>query len=287
MKYKPILCKSAMNKMSKRFPYQWDLNIYRGCAHGCLYCYARYTHSYLGNDDFFETIYYKKNIVEVLEKTLSSPNWKREIVNIGGVSDCYQPIESKLQIMPEILKLLIKYKTPLIICTKSTLILRDIELIKQLADITYVNIAFTVTTLDNDIAKWIEPGASTPMNRLKVLKQFKEKTNASVGLHIMPIIPGITDTPQNLETLYHLASDIGVNYVLPGILYLRGNTKSYFLNTIKEKDFDLYNRLASMYQGKISKEYRVPLYQLINTYRKQYHINHNYNKDIKEKMHKD
>lgn len=284
MKYKPILCKTAMHKMSKRFPYQWDVNIYRGCYHGCIYCYARYTHKYLGNDDFFDTIYYKKNIIEVLEKTLSSPKWKREIINIGGVSDCYQPIESKLQIMPEILKLLIKYKTPLIICTKSTLILRDIALIKQLADITYVNIAFTVTTLDTDTAKWIEPGASTPMNRLKVLKQFKEQTNASVGLHIMPIIPGITDSSQNLETLYHLASDIGVNYVLPGILYLRGDTKHYFLHTIKEKDIDLYYRLSSMYQGKIAKEYRIPLYQLINTYRKLYHINHNYNKDIVERL---
>ncbi len=113
--------------------------------------------------------------------------------NIGGVTDSYQPIEREMKIMPEILKLMIKYKTPIIISTKSDLILRDIALIKELADITYVNVAFTITTMDEQLREKLEPNASPSLKRFEALQQFK-KTNASLGVHIMPIIPYLTDT---------------------------------------------------------------------------------------------
>lgn len=95
-------------------PCAWDLNIYRGCEHGCRYCYALYSHDYLNDSDrrFFDRVYYKSNIAQVLEKELSAKSWKHEAVNIGGVTDSYQPLEEQLQIMPEILKVLIKHKTP-------------------------------------------------------------------------------------------------------------------------------------------------------------------------------
>lgn len=114
-----------------RLPYHWDLNIYRGCEHNCEYCFAMYTHQYIEDTDFFHHIYVKKNIVEQLEKKLSSPSWKKEIINLGGVTDNYQPAEKSFQLMPEILKLMIRYKNPIIISTKSTLILRDLELINN------------------------------------------------------------------------------------------------------------------------------------------------------------
>ena len=139
MEYIELDSKSALNKLKRRIPYSYDLNIYRGCEHGCKYCYAIYSHDYLNDNNFFDKVYYKKNILEHLEKELSSPNWKREIVNIGGVTDSYQSIEEKLEIMPEVLKLMIKYKTPVIISTKSDLILKDIDLIDKLSRITYVN----------------------------------------------------------------------------------------------------------------------------------------------------
>ncbi|MFZ2537550.1 MAG: radical SAM protein, partial [Oscillospiraceae bacterium] len=137
--YKEITCESALNKLKRQIPYGWDLNIYRGCAHGCKYCYAMYSHKYLDSGGFFDDIYVKTNIVEQLEKELSAPSWKREIINIGGVTDSYQSAEATYKIMPEILKLLIKYKTPAIISTKSTLVLRDYDLIDELSQITYIN----------------------------------------------------------------------------------------------------------------------------------------------------
>jgi len=117
-----------MNKLKRKLPYEWDLNIYKGCEHGCKYCYAMYTHNHL-NGMFDQDIYIKTNVVDVLEKELRKPSWDRSIINIGGVTDSYQPCERDQQIMPEILKLLIKYKTPCIISTKSDLVLRDYDLI--------------------------------------------------------------------------------------------------------------------------------------------------------------
>ena len=250
MKYQELEAKSALNKVKGRFPFKWDLNIYRGCEHGCIYCYAIYSHKYLNDSNYFETIYYKKNILSCLEKKLSSPTWKHEIVNIGGVCDSYQPIEEKLQLMPEILKLMIKYKTPIIISTKSSLILRDLDLINELSKITYVNIACTIITVDDKLRSVIEPGSSSIINRFKVIDQIKKHTNASAGIHIMPIIPYITDHSGNINGLYKMAKKVNADYVLPGILYLRGPTRSYFFNAIKRYDYHLYKKIASLYYQK-------------------------------------
>ena len=273
MNYKPLTVKSALNKVKGRFPYKWDLNIYRGCQHGCIYCYAIYSHKYLDNDDYFGTIYYKENILACLEKELSSTKWKHELVNIGGVCDSYQPLEEKLQIMPDILKLMIKYQTPVIISTKSSLILRDLELIKELSKITYVNIACTIITIDDDLRKIIEPGSSPIIERFKVIDQIKKKTNASAGIHIMPIIPYLTDHPGNLTGLYKMAHKVKADYVLPGFLYLRGQTKPYFLNHIKEYDEHLYQKIVPLYSQKDAlKNYRPIIYQKIHELQKTYDL---------------
>lgn len=273
LKYQALEAKSALNKVSGRFPFKWDLNIYRGCQHGCIYCYAIYSHKYLDSDDYFGTIYYKKNILACLEKELSSPKWKHELVNIGGVCDSYQPLEAKLQIMPEILKLMIKYKTPIIISTKSSLILRDIDLINELSKITYVNIACTIITIDDDLRKIIEPGSSTIVERFKVIDQIKKRTKANAGIHIMPIIPYLTDQPGNLKGLYKMASKVNADYVLPGTLYLRGQTKPYFLNNIKKYDYDLYQKIAPLYYQKGAlKAYKPIIYKTINDLRNKYNL---------------
>ena len=113
--YREINCKSAINKIKNKFGFCNDLNIYRGCLHKCYYCYAVYSHKYINSRDFFNEIFVKKNIAEVLEKELSSKSWKRETINLGSVTDSYQKAEEDYKIMPDILKLLIKYKTPMCI----------------------------------------------------------------------------------------------------------------------------------------------------------------------------
>jgi len=282
--YKEITCTVALNKLKRKIPYGWDLNIYRGCSHGCKYCFAMYSHKYLDDTDYFEYIYVKTNVVECLEKELRSRSWKREIVNIGGVTDSYQPAEAGYKFMPEILKLLIKYKTPAIISTKSDLILRDFDLIDRLSRITYINVAATITAMDENVRKQIEPNGCESLKRFEVLKEFR-KTNASVGVHVMPIIPFITDTPENIEAICANAKEADAHYILPGVLYLRGNTRKYFFDFIEKSFPDVYERLKVLYKtGGVGKEYKDELYKMLNPLRARYGISGSFSKPIKEKM---
>ncbi len=282
-----ITCESALNKLKRKIPFGWDLNIYRGCSHACNYCYAIYSHQYLNSDGFYDDIFVKTNIVEQLEKELSSPSWKREVINIGGVTDSYQKAEESYRFMPQILKLLIKHRTPAIISTKSTLVLRDYDLIDELSRVTYINIAASITTMDENVRKKIEPGGAPSTERFAMLKEFR-KTNASIGLHVMPIIPHITDSRENMEALCVNARECGADYMLPGTLYLRGVTRNVFFESIRKKFPEEYIKLQAMYKtGAASKEYKDHLYEMVNELRKQYGISSSYAKPMKEKMHRD
>lgn len=279
-----MTCSIACNKLKRKIPYSWDLNIYRGCEHGCQYCYAMYSHQYLEAKDYYSDIYVKTNIVDILEKQLSSPSWKREVVNIGGVTDSYQPIEAKYKLMPEILKLMIKYKTPCIISTKSDLVLRDYDLIDELSNLTYVNIAATITCMDEEIRRKIEPDGVESVKRFKVLEEFA-KTNASTGLHYMPIIPYLTDTRDNVDMLYSNAKESKVGYVLPGVLYLRGKTRQVFLEFIRQDYPNLYEKILALYKtGGADKAYKDTLYKMINELKDKYNLSSSYTKPMKERM---
>lgn len=285
--YKEMQCVTACNKLKRKMPYSWDLNIYRGCEHGCKYCYAMYSHDYLGDEEYFKDIYVKSNVVESLEKQLANPNWKQEVINIGGVTDSYQPAESVYQLMPDILKLLIRYKTPCIISTKSDLILRDYDLIDELSRITYINVAATITTMDETVRQKIEPGGVSSLKRFKMLKTFAN-TNASTGLHFMPIIPYLTDTYENVDSLYSYASDSKVSYVLPGTLYLRGKTRGTFFDFIKCNYPHLYEPLKQLYQtGGAPKEYKNELYTMVNSLKTKYALSSSYSAPMKEKLKKE
>ncbi len=282
--YTEISCTTACNKLKRAMPFSWDLNIYRGCEHGCKYCYALYSHDYIGDSSFYNDIFVKTNVVEKLEEQLSSPLWRREIVNIGGVTDSYQPAEAQYKLMPEILKLMIKYKTPCIISTKSDLVLRDYDLIDELSKITYVNIACTITCMNEEMRRRIEPNGADSLERFSVLKEFS-KTNASTGLHFMPIIPFLTDSRENVEALYSKAKDSNVGYVLPGVLYLRGKTRGVFLDFIKAEFPLLYPKFIELYKrGGAGVEYKNELYKMVNEVKAKYNLSCSYSKLIKEKM---
>ncbi|EEG79095.1 SPL family radical SAM protein [Dethiobacter alkaliphilus] len=280
----PITAQSALNKLKRKIPYGWDLNIYRGCEHACQYCYAMYSHKHLGDKNFFQDICVKENIVELLEKELSADSWQREVINIGGVTDSYQPAEQDLKLMPQILKLLIKYKTPAIISTKSNLVLRDYDLIDELSRITYVNIAATITTMDGAIREKVEPGSATSIQRFEVLKTFR-KTNASTGLHVMPIIPRITDNESNFTQMFEAAKTSNVHYVLPGTLYLRGSTRKHFFAFIEREFPHLTAELSTIYKtGGADKAYKTKLYEMVNRLRTKYNLSSSYMAPMKEKL---
>ena len=248
-KYIEINCKTACNRINSDFlPFNWDLNIYRGCEHKCQYCFALYSHKYMNSDNFFDEIYVKKNIVECFEKQISSKRWKKTLVNIGGVTDSYQPAENQYKLMPDILKLCIKYKVPVSLSTKSKLILRDFDLFAELANIVPVHIACTITTTNEKIRQLIEPNASSIKDRFNNLKEFS-KTKVNTGIFIMPIIPELTDSYENLNILYKTAKENNLNFVINSVLNLRGETKINFLNFVKNKLPHLYNKIKSHYKG--------------------------------------
>jgi len=282
--YKEITCSMACNKVKGRFPYIWDLNIYRGCEHGCKYCFAMYSHEYLGSDKYFSDIFIKTNIVEKLEQQLRSTSWKSEVINIGGVTDSYQPVEARYKLMPDILRLMIKYKNPCIISTKSDLILRDYDLIAELSELTYVNVAATVTCMDENIREKIEPGGAPSLRRFAMLKEFS-KTDASIGLHFMPIIPFLTDNRENIDSLFAHAKDSNVEYVIPATLNLRGKTRWAFFDFIRNEYPYLYTSLQELYKsGGAGKEYKEKLYSMINELRSVYGLSCNYSAIMKAKL---
>jgi DNA repair photolyase len=274
VQYIPIHCKSVIHGVSGIFPFKWDINVYRGCEHGCKYCYALYSHQYLkseselsgdGTDagNYYRHIYVKTNIAEQLEKELSRPGRKKELINLGGVCDCYQPAEKEFELMPEVLKLMIQYKNPIVMSTKSDLILRDFDLIDELSQVAFVNIASSIITMDEKIRKLIEPAGVSSENRFKVLKKFKE-TNAAIGVHTMPILPFLTDSPENLEQIFSKTKEAEADYILANPLSLKSQTRKYYFGWLSNQFPHLYEPTRLLYKnGGLDKAYTSHLYQKI------------------------
>ena len=189
---KELNAKSMLHYHERTFSTNWDANIYRGCEHNCRYCFAQYSHRYLEAKEFFKDIFVKSNAPEILTKELGKKKWGKFPVNVCGISDCYQPAEKKYKIMPRIIKAFIINKNPLVVVTKSTLLLRDIELIKELNTVTEVSIIISVSTLDEKKRTLIEPNTAPTLARLKMLKKFRE-IGCKTAVLFMPIIPYISD----------------------------------------------------------------------------------------------
>lgn len=175
--------------------FETSLNPYRGCEHGCVYCYARPTHEYFGLSsgwDFESKIFVKTDAAVLLKKELAHPKWKPQVVVMSGVTDCYQPFEKKFQITRGCLEVLLEFRNPVGIITKSKLVTRDIDIFKRMTEYDGVCVTVSVTSLDSKIARAMEPRASTPDNRLAAIEALA-KAGVPVTVNVAPIIPGLTD----------------------------------------------------------------------------------------------
>lgn len=270
-KLKAMTCKSALHKLKRNMPYDYDLNLYKGCSHNCMYCYARYADRFKPEGDGEKTIYAKVNIVEHLEKELSAFSGKRHVINLGGVTDAYQEAEKTAKLMRGVLKVLIKYNNPIVISTKSDLLLRDLDLIEELAHGADVNIVASLSTVDEDLAKKIEPGAANPQSRLKMIGEVSKKTSAMTGVHLFPVLPLITDGYNQVENCYRYASEQDPDYFMIATLYLRGDTKKHYLNQVRRHFPSCYSQTVKLYQsGKLDLAYKRAFYERIQTIREKY-----------------
>ncbi|SAL47412.1 PA0069 family radical SAM protein [Caballeronia telluris] len=202
---KSILTRNA----SPDIPFTVSLNPYRGCEHGCIYCFARPTHSYLGLSpglDFESRIYAKVNAGELLERELSKPSYQPEPIALGVNTDAYQPVERDLRLTRRVIEILHERGHPFAAITKSSLIERDIDLLAPMAERGQVMAAITVTTLDADIARTLEPRAATPSRRLRTIRALSE-AGIPVGVSIAPVIPFVTEP--DMERVLEACAEAG------------------------------------------------------------------------------
>lgn len=261
----------------KDLPYPTDLNPYTGCSHRCIYCYAAARRIQRTGQEHLTTGF-KENIAELLEKELYSINRTDRIINIGGSTDAYQGCEKSTTVMRDILKLMIKFRNPVIICTKSDLITRDIDLIKELSELTYVNIAFSFSSLAPEHAAIFEPGTSHPENRIKALKMFSSE-GINSALHFFPVIPFISDTEIMTEAVAAAAADSRCSYLMPAMLYLTGNIRDVFFRKLRSSNPDIAEKIQSVYEkGGVNKEVKYSFYSKFRKYTKKYSLETNYRK---------
>src|SRR5262245_46331591 len=201
--YLEDFCKTALNRVPEpsRIPFRWTVNPYHGCTHSCHYCFARAFHSYLDlgvGEDFSSKIVVKTNVVDVLRRELASPRWTGESIAMGTATDPYQHCEGRFRLMPGILQALADFANPLSILTKSTMIVRDLELFVRLAKVADVSVAMSVGTLDESVRCVVEPGTPPGRKRLEILARFAE-AGIRTSVLVAPILPGLTDDDEHLD----------------------------------------------------------------------------------------
>lgn len=233
-----------------------SINPYQGCEHGCIYCYARNSHEYWGYSaglDFERKILIKKDAANLLEDFLNKKNYKPDVIMLSGNTDCYQPIERKLKITRGILEVLLKYRHPVSIITKNNLILRDADLLQDLAALNLLHVNITITSLREEIRQKLEPRTVTAGGRLRVIKTLTEK-GVPVRLMMAPIIPGLTS--DEVPSLVKAAADAGAADAAFTMLRLNGAIAELFRDwldkTYPDKASRILNMVASCHGGKVN-----------------------------------
>ncbi len=250
VQYVEVQCKSALNRV-QGMPFKWSLNTYRGCAHACHYCYARASHTYLdlnADDDFETRIFAKVNVAEVLRRELARPSWQGESVALGTATDCYQPAEGRFRLTRGVLSVLLERRNPMSMVTKSTMILRDLDLLAELARLARVRIFFTVTTLDPALWRAVEPGTPPPWQRLRVMRRLIE-AGVPAGVLMAPILPGLTDSVDSIDAVAAAAAEHGAAFFGAGPLRLAPFVKEHYLGFVGATFPDLLPRYERAYTG--------------------------------------
>lgn len=232
-----------------------SINPYRGCEHGCIYCYARPTHEYLGFSaglDFESKIMVKEDAPELLRKELASSRWKPQTVALSGNTDCYQPTERKLEITRRCLAVFAEFRNPVAVITKNELVTRDIDHLKALAEHQAVAVNLSITTLDGELARRMEPRASHPRDRLKAIERLAE-AGIPVGVMVAPVVPAITD--HEIPEILKAAASAGAQTAGYVVLRLPGAVAGLFEAWLEEHFPDrkdkVLNRVREMRGGQI------------------------------------
>ncbi|HVM32825.1 MAG TPA: radical SAM protein [bacterium] len=267
-------------------PFYYSLNLYRGCRHGCPYCFARYTHWFLGFQnafDFQRKIQVKVNVLEVLDRELSNPKRAKAWVTLGAATDPYQPAEKKYQLARGAFRIFAKHAWPVVFSTKSDLVLRDLDLLKEVVERSNGGVAMTLTTLDPALQKFLEPHAVSIGRRLEALRRLRA-AGIPCGIHLMPVIPFVTDDDASLEAMVRTAKEIDVDYFFHNVLRLRGRVvKGYYLSVLKARDRVLYEKTLRLYGNRPHPDeaYRANLRERLEGFKRKWKLKNRWKAELK------
>ncbi|MGH9126336.1 MAG: radical SAM protein [Acidimicrobiales bacterium] len=243
LEFLQVNAKRVINEVPKasRMPFRYTINAYRGCSHACAYCFARPTHEYLGfniGEDFERKIVVKVNAVERTRAELRSPGWHGEHIAMGTNTDPYQKAEGKYHLTRGIIQVLAKAANPFSILTKSTLMLRDLDVLTEAAARTSVQVNFSIGTLDRDVWRLTEPGTPPPEKRVEAVRRFSE-AGISCGVLVAPILPGLSDHPEQIRAVVEASAEAGASSISAVPLHLRPGVREHYLDWLGRARPDL------------------------------------------------
>jgi DNA repair photolyase len=279
IKYEKKKFKSILNTfkfIDSWFWCKYSLNPYNGCEFACTYCDSR-SHKYHLHSDFDQTVIVKENVKEMLDNRLSrARTLLPDIVAISGSCDPYQNAEKKFENTRQCLEVLVKHNYPVNISTKSTFVTRDIELLSTIGKYAWCAVSITITTNDDKLSGFLEPNAPVPAKRFETIKELKKNKYLQVGVNLMPIVPFLYDSEENLEELIRLSKDAGADYILfgPGMT-MRDNQAAWFFKRLNDEYPDLVEKYLKLYNAELTPE---------NEYKGSYGPSKSYSKKITKKI---
>ena len=280
VEYFTLPTKSLLNRcVSKRaMPFTWTINPYRGCEFGCRYCYARYTHEFMemrNGMEFEQKIYVKQRAADLLRRELRQVK-PGEAIALGTATDPYQPAERRYEVTRGILEEFARRGGfELGIVTKSNMVVRDLALLKEVAKANRLSVHITITTLDVDLARILEPRAPRPDLRLDAVRTLSQ-AGLCVGLSCSPVVPGITDSPSDLESLIRAAAEAGADYVFANPLFLKPCSANVFLPFLQQNFPHLAKNYRERYQNRafLPAAYAKRLSELVSRLKEKYKLTH-------------
>ena len=242
-----VRAKSALNRVPERsrMPFRWTINPYRGCSHACVYCFARPTHTYLDMDagrDFEREIVVKVNAPEVVRTELARPSWKGEHIAMGTNTDPYQWVEGRYKLMRGIWEALRDIANPCSVLTKSPLLLRDLDLMLEIAAVTDIAANLSIPTMDEKPWRASEPHTPSPRARMEAVAELN-RAGIPTGILVAPLMPGINDDPRQVERILEAAGEAGAVGVSGIALHLRGEVRGIFMEWLRSYRPDLVDRV--------------------------------------------